>query len=101
MHLYITHALYFEIYTTLLEVIQLMSITGYEAYVCVCFVYKTLCSAFIWLLWDTRSRPYVCLYCAKKLLITKMYWNKNEKHFKKMNKSKDAAAKNSRYKRSR
>ena len=37
MHLYVTHALYFEIYTTLLEVIQLMSIAGYETYVCVCF----------------------------------------------------------------
>ena len=36
MHLYITYALYFEIYTTLLEVIQLMSIAGSEAYVCVC-----------------------------------------------------------------
>ena len=49
-HLYITHILYFEIYTTLLEVIQLMSIAGYEAYVCVCFfIYKTLCAAFIWL----------------------------------------------------
>ena len=46
MHLYITHALYFEIYTTLLEDIQLMSIAGYEAYVCVCLlVYKTLCAA--------------------------------------------------------
>ena len=46
MHLYITHALYFEIYTTLLEVIQLMSIAGYEAYVCVCFfLYKILCAA--------------------------------------------------------
>ena len=62
MHLYITHALYYEIYTTLLEVIQLMSITGYDAYVCVCFfVYKTLCADFIWLPWDARSCPYVCL----------------------------------------
>ena len=68
--LYTTHALYFEIYTTLLEVIQLMSIAGYEAYVCMCFfVYKTVCAAFIWLPWDTRSRPYVCLYRAKKNLI--------------------------------
>ena len=50
INLYIMHVLYFEIYTTLLEVIQLMSIAGYEAYVCVCFfVYKTLCAAFIWL----------------------------------------------------
>ena len=54
-----------------LEGIQLMSIAGYEAFVCICFfVYKTLCAAFIWLLWDARSclYPYVCLYCAKKLL---------------------------------
>ena len=83
MHLYIMHILYFEIYTTLLEVIQLMSIAGYEAYVCVCsFAYKTLCADFIWLPWDACSRPYVCLYCAKKLLnkLQKMYWNKNEKH---------------------
>ena len=73
MHLYITHALYFEIYTTLLEVIQLMSIAGYEAYVCVCFfVYKTFCAAFIWLPWDTRSHPYVCLYCTKNYLIHKI-----------------------------
>ena len=59
----ITHALYFEIYTTL---IQLMSITGYEAYVCVCFfMYKTVCTAFIWLLW--------CVYTAQKnYLIHKM-----------------------------
>ena len=54
MYLYITHALYFEIYTTL---IQLMSIAGHEAYVCVCFyLYKTVCAAFIWLPWDARSR---------------------------------------------
>ena len=32
LHLYIMHALYFEI-TTLIEVLQLMSIAGYEAYV--------------------------------------------------------------------
>ena len=46
MHLYITHALYFEIFTMLLERVQLMSMAGYEAYVCLCFfVYKTLCAA--------------------------------------------------------
>ena len=67
----ITHALYFEIYTTLLEVIQLMSITRYEAYVCVCFfMYKTLCAAFIWLPRDARSCLYVCLYCEKKIFYT-------------------------------
>ena len=38
VHLYITHALYFEIYTPPLEGIQLMStIAGYEAFICVCF----------------------------------------------------------------
>ena len=68
MHLYITYALYFEIYTTL---IQLMSIAGYEAYVCVCFfMYKTVFAAFIWLPWDARGSPYVCLYCVKKLFYT-------------------------------
>ena len=39
IHLYIMHALYFEIYTQPLEGIQMMSITGYEAFVCVCFLY--------------------------------------------------------------
>ena len=68
MHLYVTYALYFEIYTTL---IQLMSIAGYEAYVCVCFfMYKTVCAAFIWLPWDSRGSLYVCLYCVKKLFNT-------------------------------
>ena len=44
--LYITQALYFEIYTQPLEGIQLLSIAGYEAFICVCFfVYKTLCTA--------------------------------------------------------
>ena len=86
MHLYIMHDLYFEIYIMLLEVIQLMSIAGYEAYVCVCFfVYKTLCAAFIWLLWDARSCSYVfilrenCFYTFN--FITTNYWNKNEKNF--------------------
>ena len=68
MHLYIMQAIYFKIYTT---IIQLMSIAGYEAYVCVCFfMYKTVCAAFIWLPWDARSCPYVCLYCVKKLFNT-------------------------------
>ena len=60
MHLYITQTLYFEIYTMLLEVIQLMSIAEYEAYVCVCFfAYKPLqyVQPFIRLPWDTHSRP--------------------------------------------
>ena len=98
----ITHALYFEIYTTA------ESIAGYEAYVCVCFfMYKTVCAAFIWLPWDARSCPYVCLYCAKysknkkQNVITKKYLNKNEKHFFLSTKSRDAAAIKNRYKRSR
>ena len=42
MQLYITHSLYFEIYTSPLEGIQLMSIAVYETFVCVCFfAYKT------------------------------------------------------------
>ena len=78
MHLYITHALYFEICTTLLEVIQLMSIAGYEAYVCMCFfMYKTLCAAFIWL----RGTPVVasmCVYTARKqYLIHKLLLQKS------------------------
>ena len=78
MHLYITHALYFEIYTKLLEVIQLMFIAGYEAYVCACFfLYKTLCAAFIWLPWDARSHLYVCLYYAKNYLIPKICLQKS------------------------
>ena len=44
-----THALYFEIYTPPLEGIELMSIAGYEAFVCVCFfAYKTLCASLLW-----------------------------------------------------
>ena len=98
-------ALYFEIYTTLLEVIQLMSIAGYEVYVCVCFfVYKTLCAAFIWLLWDAHGRPYVCLYCGEKLfnkiLLQKSTGIRTNKK-KILTKRRDAAAKKHRYKRSR
>ena len=49
---------------------------------------------FIWLPWDARSRLYVCLYCANFFYINyKKYRNKNEKHFKKLTKSRDAAAK--------
>ena len=81
-----------------------MSVAGYEAFVCVASLHiKPYVQPFIWLPWDARSRPYVCLYCAKKLLhklYTKKYWNKNKKHLKK-EKSRDAVAKKSRYKRSR
>ena len=41
MQFYITHALYFKIYTPFREGIQLMSIAGYDAFVCVrFFAYK-------------------------------------------------------------
>ena len=77
----ITHALYFEIYTTPLEGIQLMSIAGYEAFVCVCFfAFKTLCSPS----YGCRGTPVVarmCLYCAKnyylnyqKVPVSTRYW---------------------------
>ena len=80
--LYNAHPLLRDL-TTLLEVIQLMSIAGYEADVCVCFfMYKTLCAAFKWLSWDARSCPYVCLYCAKKLLNYKKVLEQEQKTFK-------------------
>ena len=61
---YITHALYFEIYPTFLEVIQLISIAGYEAYVCVCFLRYVQPS------YGCSGMPVVCLYCVKKLFNT-------------------------------
>ena len=68
--LYNAHPLLRDLHHAL-EGIQLMSIAGYEAFVCACFfVYKTLYAAFIWLMCDTRSRPYVCLYCTKKKIYT-------------------------------
>ena len=61
--LYNARPLLRDLHHMLLEVIQLISIPGYEAYVCVrFFMYKTLCAAFIWLPWDARSCLYVCLY---------------------------------------
>ena len=67
MYLYITHALYFDIYTTPLEGIQLMSIAGYEAYVFVCFMYKTLCAT---LHMAAVGRPYspVCVFILQEKL---------------------------------
>ena len=52
-------------------------------------MYKTESAAFIRLPWDTRTCPYVCLYCVKKLfntynVITKKYWNKNEQNEQKV-----------------
>ena len=77
-----------------------MSIAGYEAYVCVCFfIYKTLCSACVWLPWDARSFPYVCLYCAKKIYdYIKFNYKKGlEEELKKQFKNeRDAAAKKKR-----
>ena len=65
--LYNAHPLLRDLHPTH-EGIQLMSIAGYEAFVCVCFfLYKTVCAAFIRLPWDARSRPYMCLYYVKKL----------------------------------
>ena len=90
LHLYIPHALYFKIYTTLLEVIQLMSIAGYEAYVCMCFfVYKKHYVQPSYGCRGTRVVARVCVYTARKNylihnLITKKYWNKNEKHEQKV-----------------
>ena len=88
-------------YTKLIEVIRLMSIAGYEAYVIVCyFMYKTVCAAFILLPWNACNCLYVCLYCGGIYLIhnliTKKYRNKNEKHLKK-NKKWAAAAKRTIY----
>ena len=64
--LYITHALYFEIYTPPLEGIQLISNTGYGAYVCVCFYeYKILCAA-LRMAAVGRSKSPVCVYTARR-----------------------------------
>ena len=76
-----------SVYTSPVEGIQLMTIAGYVAFVCVCFfVYKILCAAFIWLLWDARSLSYVFILRQKifKYLTFnyKKKWNKNEKYLK-------------------
>ena len=68
MHLYITHALYFEIYTTytLLEVIQLMSIAGYETYVCMCI------KRYVQPSYGCRGTPVVarmCVYTVRKIFL--------------------------------
>ena len=80
MHLYITHALYFEIYSTLFEVLQLISIAGYEAYVCMCFfVYKTLFAAFIISIMKAANNVVasMCFYTAlKKNLYIKFDYKK-------------------------
>ena len=65
MHLYITHSLYFEIYTEPLEGIQLMSIAGSEAFVSVSFMYKSLCAA---LHMAAVGCPYLFFYCVKKCI---------------------------------
>ena len=50
-----------SIYTTLLEVIQLMSIAGYEAYVCVCFfMYKH----YVQPTYGCRGMPVVARMCV-------------------------------------
>ena len=68
-------------------------------------MYKILCAAFN----GCRETPVVarmCVYTMRKIFIhnfiTKKYCNKNEKHLKNIyTKSRDAAAKKNRYKRSR
>ena len=39
-----------------------------RTFVCASSCIKHYVQPFIWLLWDVRSCPYVCLYCMKKLL---------------------------------
>ena len=58
MHLYITHALYFEIYTLPLEGIQLADVHRRICSVGLCVLLHV--KPFIWLPWDVSSRPYVC-----------------------------------------
>ena len=76
MHLYIMHALYFEIYTSPLEGIHLISIAGYEAFVCVClFVYKTCATLHM----ATVGRPLspVCVFILRESFFhTKFYYKK-------------------------
>ena len=63
-----------------LEGIQLMSITGYETFVCVLLRYV---QPFIWLPWDARSRP-MCVYTSRTnyYINYKKYRIKNKKHLK-------------------
>ena len=73
MQRYITHTLYFEVYIPLsFEGIQLMSIAGYEAFVCVCFLYKPLCAA---LYMAAVGRLYIvtCNYVCLKLWCEKLF----------------------------
>ena len=87
---------------------------SYEAFVCVCVCSSCIkhdyAQPFIWLLWNTRSGPYVCLYIdnnfilLEKIIIklhTKKYCNKNEKPFSPKKVSKNEAAKNDTDKRNR
>ena len=81
------YALYFEIYTPPLEgiLIQLMSIAGYEAFVCVCF---SCIKHYVQPSYGCCGMPVVARMCVYTLhffkntynLITKKYRNKNEKH---------------------
>ena len=73
MHLYITHALYFEIYTSPLEGIQLIcpsqdmkrSFVGAHASSCI----KHHVQPYgIWLTWDARSHP-MCVYTERKFYL--------------------------------
>ena len=65
-----------------LESIQLMSITGYETFVCVCFF--IMCSP-SYGFWGTPVVACMSVYTKRKncYINYKKYCNKNEKHFKK------------------
>ena len=59
---------------TLLDVIQLMSIAGYEAYVCVCWCASSCIKHYVKPSYGSRGTPIVarmCLYCKKRTDIYK------------------------------
>ena len=70
------------------------------------FVYKTVCAAFIWMPWDARSCRYVFILRENFILYLKCNFKKvleqeRKTFFLNEQKSRDAAAKKYRYKRSR
>ena len=69
-------------------------------------MYKTVCAAFIWMPWDARSCRYVFILREKIILYLKCNFLKvleqeRKTFFLNEKKSRDAAAKKYRYKRSR
>ena len=66
-------------YTLPLEGIQVMSITGYEAFVCMCFF--VMCSP-SYVFCGTPVVAHMCIYTARKnyYINYKKYRNKNKKH---------------------